>query len=102
MEQQLYQKLKDDAFQAKTKHEWDIAMQNIKDSVANDEPARQSLRKYCVALLQKKKTYWEKQKARPQWTAKPKPPVFSDETQHAIQRMCNAIAAYYEKQANQQ
>lgn len=102
MKQELYKELKDKAFAAKTEEGWREVMNEIKEAVKDDASAAESLRKYCKSILTKKKEYWQKQKSKPQWTAKPKTPVFSDDTQHAIQRMCNAIAAYYEKQTNQQ
>lgn len=75
MEQTRYQELKNNAFTARTKEQWDEAMQAIKEAVKDDVNAANSLRKYCQSIIDKKKQFWaanEAKKAKQPWTAKPK------------------------------
>lgn len=96
MQTEKYQELKNKAFQAKTKDQWDAVMEEIKEAVADDKNAATALRNYCKQILPKKKEYWAKYPKKQGFQAAPKM-MFSPETDKAIGDLARALTKYFEK-----
>lgn len=63
MTKEVMDALRTKAFEAKTQEQWRNVMQEIKETLDQDnedEKTREYIRNYCNNLLEKKKAYWAK------------------------------------------